>query len=178
MTNRPNDLSAIFRSLGPRATSAQASPVAAAQAAEQRWPLLKALAPRSPAPPPALSDEDKARWGTPDPANRPEKKPALSMPGLGDKLTKSLGKMGGRLTAPPPSPVPPVVHEVPVEIPVRAGLLTKPLPEPAVRPEVHVTVTDGDDSLASIFNRLATVDEPQASPAPRKSSFLSRIGKR
>lgn len=178
MPTPPNDLSAIFRSLGPRATSAQASPVAAAQAAEQRWPLLKAIAPRSPTPPPALSDEDKARWGTSDPANRPEKKPALSMPGLGDKLTKSLGKMGGRLTAPLPSPVPPVVYEVPVQIPVRAVLLTKHLQEPEVRPEVHASVTDSDDSLSSIFGRLASVDEPQAPAAPRKSSFLSRIGKR
>ena len=184
MPKPPNDLSTLFRSLGPGSARTQAPPVAMAQAAEQRWPLLRSISPKGLAPPPALSEEDKSRWANPEHVGRAEKKPALSLPGVADKLTKSLEKMGGRSAVRPSDSVQPSnADKRSLELPLRTGLFTKPVEEPASQTTVQKTVAntsvaDGDDSLVGIFDRLSKVDEPVVPVAPRKSSFLSRIGKK
>lgn len=191
MPKSPNDLSTLFRSLGPGTASSQASPAAAAQEAEQRWPLLKALAPKKAAPPPLLSEEDKSRWSTPEPANRAGRKPALSLPGLGDRLTQSLGKMAARPLPRQASAMQAEGHHTPtremparmgLEAPARTGLFARAKDEFFAKTPVQVPVVQApvaqDDSLASLFGRLASVEEPVVPPPPRKSSFLSRIGRR
>jgi hypothetical protein len=187
MRKPPNDLSGLFRSLGPGVAGTQASPVAAAQAAEQKWPLLKTIPPKRSAPTPALSDEEKSRWTAQQPVGRAERKPALSMPGLGDKLTRSLGQMGARFAGVQARPVPSLAYEMPVQTqpvaePVRTGFLIQHLEQPVLRsvapaPEAALE-SHGDDSLVNIFGRLARIEEPEAPVAPRKSSFLSRIGRK
>lgn len=105
MPHPGDDLSALFRSFGPDDANFQAATNAAAQEAEQRWPLFKAVSPRKSELTPALSAEEKQRWSSQEKAETGARKPALSLPGLSDKLAKSLNKMSGRTTPDAPTPV-------------------------------------------------------------------------
>lgn len=94
---KPRDeLSALFRSLGPGDSSTQVPMPSQEHGAEQRWPLLKAMAPTRPATVPSLTDDEKMRWTQQEAPSLAEKKRSLTVPGLSDKLAKSLGKMSGR----------------------------------------------------------------------------------
>ena len=99
MAKRGEDPSALFRSLRPDNANFQASTTAAAREAELRWPLFKAVSPRKPEPTPALSAQDRLRWSNQERPDTEERKPALSLPGVSNKLAKSLSKMSGRTAA-------------------------------------------------------------------------------
>lgn len=91
--------STLFRSLRPDDEDFQASTSAAAREAEQRWPLFKAVAPRKQQPTPLLSPQERSLWSTTQKPSGHEHKPALSLPGTGNKMAQSLSKMGGRPAA-------------------------------------------------------------------------------
>lgn len=192
MSTPKDEVSALFRSLGSGAANPPSQPAALAQEAQQRWPLLQAIAPKAPAHSPALTDQEKARWTTPTPANAGGKKPALSRPGLGDKLIKGLEKMSGRSPAPAIAQAEP---EIPAESKVqpargsqtllsaqtktpRAQLFSTPPEEPIAAPLQACAPVAEDDTLAAIFGRLAQKDLTASPPPAKKSSFLSRIGKK
>ena len=93
MSKPSDDLSALFRSLRPDETSSQASTSTVARDAEQRWPLFKAVAPEKPQETPALTAQERQRWVNQEKPGVSERKPALSLPGLSDKMSKGLDKM-------------------------------------------------------------------------------------
>ena len=101
MPKPADDLSALFRSLGPDDSSFQATETAAAREAAQRWPLFQAVSPRKPETTPTLSAQERQRWSHQEQHEGGERKPALSLPGLSDKMARSLGKMSGRTANPP-----------------------------------------------------------------------------
>lgn len=213
MPHPGDDLSALFRSLGPDDANFQATTNAAAQEAEQRWPLFKAVSPRKPEATPALTAQEKQRWSSQEKAETGERKPALTLPGLSDKLARSLSKMSGRTMPGAPKPVartaphqrltePPQTacqstQETPSEkrgspfsrsspaVPSAVlerdgvlGLFQKKLEEPVA---VHRDMSGSaraDDSLASVFSRLEGKNDVVNKSADRRSSFLSRLGKR
>ncbi len=103
------DPSSLFRSLRPDDASFQASTAAAAREAEQRWPLFKTISPKKPAPTPALSIEERHHWSSDDRPSTEERKRALSVPGVSNKLAKSLSRMVTRplpAATEQPSPLP------------------------------------------------------------------------
>lgn len=212
MSQPADKLSGLFRSLRPDDANFQASLNVAAHQAEERWPLLKAISPQKPALTPVLSTEERQRWSNQEQPGTRERKPALSLPGLGDKLTQSLSKMGGRpkVAAAPLSaePVePPLWHaperrmeapppEVPrklastlfskssaiessvTQAPAGLGLFGKKQGEPAAPEHLINRVVAADDSLVSIFSRLAEPEEVVSKAVVKRPSFLSRIGKK
>lgn len=96
MPKSNDDLSALFRSLRPDETTFQESINSVAHDAEQRWPLFKAVAPEKPPETPALSALDRQRWVNPDKPQAGGRKPALSLPGLSDKMSMGLNRMSSR----------------------------------------------------------------------------------
>ena len=201
MSQPADKLSGLFRSLRPDDANFQASLNVAAHQAEERWPLLKAISPKKPALTPALSTEERQRWSNQEQPGTRERKPALSLPGLGDKLTQSLSKMGGRakiaaaapLSAEPVEP-PPLwraparcMEAPPLETPkeLASMLFSRSLAiesnvtqEPAAPERLMTRVAAADDSLASIFSRLAEPEEVVSKAVVKRPSFLSRLGKK
>lgn len=96
MSDADDNLSSLFRSLGAGNSGQSASGKVAVKAAEQRWPLLKAMAPQKSASAPSLSSAERAHWAAPAQPEAAARKAALSVPGLNDKLAASLGKLSGR----------------------------------------------------------------------------------
>jgi hypothetical protein len=93
MTTAGQNLSTLFRSLGADDSAFTARTKASALEAEQRWPLFRAVAPKKPEDTPLLTEQDRANWKTQEkPAGR-ERKKTLSVPGLSEKLAKSLEKI-------------------------------------------------------------------------------------
>jgi hypothetical protein len=96
MNKFDSNMSRLFRSVGADESEARASTSAVAQEAEQRWPLLKAVPPAKHEPTPPLHPRARQHMG---PAGRPVvsgRKPALTLPSLGDKLATSLNKMAAK----------------------------------------------------------------------------------
>jgi hypothetical protein len=98
---KSTDLSALFRSLGPDDSSFQASEATAARQSTQRWPLFQAVSPKKPDSTPTLTTQERQRWSPQEQHELGESKPALSLPGLSDKMAMSLGKMSGRTVVAP-----------------------------------------------------------------------------
>jgi hypothetical protein len=126
MPKSSEDLSALFRSLRPDESNFQESANAVARDATQRWPLFKAVAPEKPQETPALSAQERQRWVSQEKPEVGGRKPALSLPGLGDKMSKGLGKMSAKAVK-NTSAVKPAVRREP----------EKPAVEPVVVPPVE-----------------------------------------
>lgn len=103
MPNSRDDLPMLFRSLAPDDTGFQAAVNASARAAGERWPLLKAVSPKKPNSTPALSAQERQYWSNPAKSDVGQRKPALSLPGASDKMTRSLGRMSVRAVSHPPA---------------------------------------------------------------------------
>ena len=93
MSKPSDDLSALFRSLRPDESVFQENATSSVRDAQQRWPLFKAVVPQKPQDAPALTEQERQRWVSQEKPNVDARKPALSLPGLSDKMSKSLGKM-------------------------------------------------------------------------------------
>ena len=96
MSKPSDDLSALFRSLRPDDSVAVEGTAAGAHKAEQRWPLLNAVAPEKPQDTPALSALERQHWKSQEKPEGLSRKPALSLPGLSDKMAKGLDNMSMR----------------------------------------------------------------------------------
>jgi hypothetical protein len=178
MMTAGQNLSTVFRSLGADDSAFMARTKASALEAEQRWPLFRAVAPKKPEDTPLLTEQDRANWNTQEkPAGR-ERKKTLSVPGLSEKLAKSLEKISaetsrevmspkrktrsGISVAPArfdPTPEPAaVLAPEPQEIPSMLFRSTPPAPASFVT-EQPAPVAHG------LFGRLS-VEEPVPTPAP------------
>lgn len=149
------DLPALFRSIRPDSANFQATITAAAQEAEQRWPLFKAMSPQIPEPTPALSEEERLHWSAQEKPGSAERKPALARLGVNDKLTKSLRKMSGpgndTLVAPPlPAPatqnkpgreLPPRINAPRVNKPVKSASILFAEVAPVTKPDIKIKST-------------------------------------
>ncbi|RJF92430.1 hypothetical protein [Noviherbaspirillum saxi] len=93
MPKSNEDVSRLFRSLGADDANFRASNSGAVRAAEQRWPLFKAVSPKKQVETPALTEDAKQHWGSSGKPRTSLRTPALTLPGLGDKLAQSLTKM-------------------------------------------------------------------------------------
>lgn len=96
MSKPSDDLSALFRSLRPDETTFHTSTGTVARDAEQRWPLFKAVAPQKSQATPPLSAQERQRWINQEKPEVGVRKPALSLPGLSDKMSKGLDRMSVR----------------------------------------------------------------------------------
>lgn len=213
MPKPADDLSALFRTLAPDDSNFQVSVTNAAREATQRWPLFQAVSPRKSATTPPLSTQERQRWSQQDQHVAGERKPALSLPGLSDKMARSLDKMAGRPVEVPvqnlakrseqsPLPLTPTGsgHDALPGVSMNArsalfsGGLTAGLDREEQRPGLGLfgavagssmdsrsdesAVTHADDSLASVFSRIEKQLDAVNRPIEKKSSFLSRLGKR
>ncbi len=185
--------SKLFRSLKPDEESFQASASAAAREAEQRWPLFKAVSPRRQEPTPVLSAQERTLWSKQERPSGLERKPALSLPGVSNKLAASLNMMGGR-TAEGALARPPLraERESPLQESLRGAAKFTPEPptesrgllfsrasvtQPEVEAETPASV-GSDDSLAKLFNRLEGKEQAVGKSAGKRPSFLGRLGRR
>ena len=160
MSQPPDKLSGLFRSLRPDDANFQASLNAAAHQAEERWPLLKAIAPKKPALTPTLSAEERQHWSSQEQVGSRERKPALSLPGLGDKLTQSLNKMAGRTKV------------IPAASPAPDPTEPQPSPRTAVR-QIEPPPAEAPRERPGLFSR-STVVEPSVMPAPEGLGLFGR----
>ncbi len=185
--------STLFRSLKPDEESVQVSASAAAREAEQRWPLFKAVSPRKQEPTPVLSPQERVLWGKQERPNGQARKPALSVPGVSNKLAASLNRMGGRAAQGAVASAPlRAERESPLQDSMRGA--TKFAAEPtaggrglpfskahASEPVEEAEMTgaiDSDDSLANLFSRLEGKEQSVGKPAGKRPSFLGRLGRR
>lgn len=93
MANSGDNLSALFRSLGPDDESFQVTANALAQEGEQRWPLFKTVSLARPEPTPELSVQERQRWSRQEKSVVEVRKPALSLPAFNEKLIINLGRI-------------------------------------------------------------------------------------
>ena len=99
MQKSQEEVFALFRSLRPDDKHLQTPIPVAAHAAQQRWPILKAIAPKLPEATLPLTDEARAVWASEEKHADNGRKSVLTVPGLNDKLSKGLLKMSSRVQA-------------------------------------------------------------------------------
>jgi hypothetical protein len=98
MKKTNNNLSALFRSLGPDETGLEAIAKAAAPKVEKEWPLFKAVPPAEQLPTPPLSLQERKVWSKQAKVKAEVPRPTLSMSGLSSKLAKSLSQISEQMT--------------------------------------------------------------------------------
>lgn len=174
MPKSGEDMSRLFRSLDADDAKFQASAKAATSEAEQRWPLFKAMAPIKPAHAPALSPQEKQHRNRPDSAEGGARKPALSVPGLGDKLAASLDRMAVPPRRKPAAPK----HPEPAAAPLAqravqpAGATSMPDAPPAKRrslfskPPEDMIDAEEDATGTGLFGKKTAQPAVEESVAP------------
>ena len=175
--------------------------------AEERWPLLKAMPPKEPQPTPTLTGQELQRWQPMESNEMARPATPRAPPGLGDLLALGLKHMSKRASPEPriqinrshPNAVTSTqtidqASEAPTELQV-APPTTVPeakIAEPEVtlqaifnskKPAIEQTVNDhvpGDDSLKSVFNRLAGRKKQTESSlnAEKRPAYLGRLGRK
>ncbi len=131
MSKPSDDLSALFRSLRPDESVFQENASSGAREAQQRWPLFKAVVPQKPQETPALTEQERQRWVSQEKSAVGTRKPALSLPGLSDKMSMSLGKMSVQAVKNTAAVKPATRWES--ERYVAEGAVEQPLAEPSER---------------------------------------------
>ena len=150
MLQPSNNLSVLFRSLGPDEGSLEAATKAAAPRVEQVWPLFKAVAPATPEHTPPLSAQEKELWSMQDVVKVEAPRPALSMSGLSSKLAHSLSQLSEQIAA----QAAPRAVSAPGDQPLAAlPSPSAPVNVPEAMPNAHV----------SLFAKPLAAAEPQGS---------------
>ena len=161
MSKPSDDLSALFRSLRPDESVFQENASSGARDAQQRWPLFKAVAAQKPQDAPALTEQERQRWVSQEKPAAGPRKPALSLPGLSDQMSKGLGKMSGQVVK-NASAVKPATRQESEKFVVERGTdqpLTQPLEtaqaaQPELPPQENALVKRG--STAAKLSSAAT----------------------
>jgi hypothetical protein len=97
MKKPSNNLSALFRSLGPDEAGLEAIAKGAAPKVEKEWPLFKAVPPVEQQPTPPLSKQERKVWSKQEKVKVEVPRPTLSMSGLSSKLAKSLSQISEQM---------------------------------------------------------------------------------
>lgn len=193
MATAGDNLSTLFRSLGPDDSNFLARTKASALEAEQRWPLFKAVAPKKATLTPPLTEQEKGCWNNPEKFEVKERKPALTLPGLSIKLAKSLSEISERTsleaaataqlqrpTSQPAAARQPIAREPVANVAPPAPtshLFANPsapsmqryVPEPApFEPEFVAPVEKQAPTMGGIFGRF--VEEPIEAPMPESNT--------
>lgn len=173
MASQGNDVGALFKSFGADGSSfRELARNADAGAAEQRWPLLKSMAPERRDSPPVLSAAQKNQLWTGQEPKAPrirEREMSRSGTGLGEKLAKGLQQMSDRIpTAVAPAPARPIVRPV-AEAP-------RPQVARATAPRSPRPAAKGRGFLAQSEAAPTPAFAPKAKPIerPRASSMFAR----
>ncbi|MBA3057524.1 MAG: hypothetical protein KJ614_16885 [Gammaproteobacteria bacterium] len=154
MAHPKDDLPKLFRSLGADDADFQADGSASARELEQRWPLFRAMSPAKAAPTPALTEEERQRWTAGDQSNNDRGTPALTLPGLADKLANSLGKMSVRMAPVPPAPIA-VKQAAPSHPPATPVRSIRPPPN-ASQTEAHGISASSPPQVTSVVRESPT----------------------
>ncbi|WP_194723929.1 hypothetical protein [Noviherbaspirillum malthae] len=197
-------MSRLFSSLGADDSSFRKATAAAPHDAEQRWPLLKELNPTHPQPAPVLSTLDKQMRSNAQAPADIERKPRLTVPGLGHKLAEGLRVMSppgayqaagllppqeaGRdaLRVPPQESEPKSrthgklfsnTQHVTVANPAAEASSGTP-PAGVPRQETAASAVTEARPLASLFARLEGRPPQEPAAASARPSFLGRQGRR
>lgn len=93
MSNSGDNLSALFRSLGPDDANFLTKTNAFVQEGEQRWPLFKTVSPAKPEPTPELSAQERLRWSNQEKPDVAARKPVLTLPPFSERLAMSLSRI-------------------------------------------------------------------------------------
>lgn len=93
-----NNLSALFRSLGPDEAGLEAIAKVASPKVEKEWPLFRAVLPTEQQPTPPLSPQERKNWSKQEKVKAEMPRPTLSMSGLSSKLSESLSKISKQIT--------------------------------------------------------------------------------
>lgn len=184
-----DDLPALFRSLRPDKSDLLKDATLSAKEAEQKWPLLRNVSPKNHDLPPALTDEERQNWNTS--GGMPKvtaPKQALSLPGMGEKIAKSLERMSAR-TANVATPVEAVPAESrPPEVAPLAATVRKPSPkkrpqltapsppiEPAHFPFTTHSAPTGDLACAPDTLAATPSEKPKQSNPARAEDSLAQV---
>ncbi len=101
MVLQADKMAPILKSLQPDMSPAPSSRPAVLQDAQQRWPLLRAIAPVKPPVPDLLTEDDRQNWHSPErAAPASEARAGLTVPGLNEKLALGIGKIAAKKTSP------------------------------------------------------------------------------
>jgi len=186
MLEPSQNLSALFRSLGPGDEKNSQLPTAVATPkTEQAWPLFGAVLPVKPEPTAPLTPQEKNIWQAHEAVKSEMPKPALSMPGLSSKLAKSLSEISGQVEQ---EMVKPAVQAASrtgpeVQIPDNARetlpetltyVATPDLVQPSVLPERHEERAPG----LGLFQNLQAepmLAQGDAAATGKSSDFLANI---
>ncbi len=176
MASQGNDVGALFKSFGADGSNfRELARSAEAGAAEQRWPLLKSMAPERQEAPPVLSAAQKNHlWSSKESAAPRLREPSRAMPRLGSKLAKGLRQMSDRVPTPvAPAPARPIARPVAEAAPpplVRAAAPRPAAPRPA-RPTSRARgfQAPSEAAPAPIF-----APKPKSIERPRESTLFAR----
>jgi len=148
MKKPADNLSTLFRSMGPDESGLDAITNAVAPKVEHEWPLFKAVALAKPQVTQSLSAEDKKIRGVQIKVKVDPLKPDLSMSGLSSKLAQSLSQLSELNSAKVTEPTAPKVGGQPL-----VGLHQIALD--------HLPTTPS--ALVSLLAKPSSVIEPQSS---------------
>lgn len=185
MTIPFEDPTVPFRSLGADSSKSRPAASTAARAAQDRWPLLKAMAPARQAPVPPMDDADKRNWERAAGEDYHVPRRTLSVPDVAASMARSLGRLGSPAPALQPRPVqaPPAMRSSPVPsalerepalapdaMPAPARTLSPPpVPEPVAVDTVSVLqarVPQASAPPARMLEEKTLAPRP-ANPAPK-----------
>jgi hypothetical protein len=98
MKKPSNNLSALFRSLGPDESEFEAISKVAVPKAEKPWPLFKTVSPVEQQATPPLSPQERKNWSKQEKVKAEMPRPSLTMSGLSRKLSESLSQISKQIT--------------------------------------------------------------------------------
>lgn len=180
MASQGNDVGALFKSFGADGSNfRELARSAEAGAAEQRWPLLKSMAPERQEAPPVLSAAQKNHlWSSKESAAPRLREPSRALPGLGAKLAKGLRQMSDRVPTPvAPVPARPIARPVAEAAPpplVRTTAPRSTAPRPAApRPARPTSRARGFQAPSEAAPAPLFAPKPKSIERPRKSTLFA-----
>jgi hypothetical protein len=171
----------LFATLKPDDGTSATAVNEASHSAEQRWPLLKSLAPEKWAIAPPLSAEEKLNRKQLEPMPALTRRPAASELNINTQLANALNRMiepkPTTQASMPATPLPSPAHSsapsgVDASPPKQDVYLpASPLPAQPVRKQ-------DNESIVSILNRIERAHMPAPTSTDKVPAFLARLSKR
>ena len=178
MSKPSDDLSALFRSLRPDESVSVENAGAVTPKVEQRWPLLNAVAPEKPQDTPSLSAQERELWKSQEKPEGIRRKPALSLPGLSDKMSKSLDKMSMRAVKNTSTLKPASRREPELNMPERVlGQTAERMRSGRAEPPSQLDVSNNRNSISSMAApvEIAKLDRSLDGVLDRKTTVVDQV---